>query len=306
MRKIFKSVISLGASFPVSMKGGIMEKVFNRLLLYYRKKYTVDALICSNLGIANKLKIALPVLQAPATFFFGKPTSYTGEFYTLRLAASLSQHCSTFIDVGANWGFFSYYISHFNPSLPVYWFEPNTSLYENITLNVGHNKLNNMRGSVQALSDTNGTMTFYVEQGAGFNSSLIKPESGPLPTEITVETIRFEDWLQHDNIGKNLLVKVDVENAEWHFIKGAINAMSKIEFLIIEVLGPARQSGFINYMIHELKLNAYYINENKIQHILKEDMRYTKGEYNWLFCRYNADELKEKLTDPIFIVVAGN
>jgi FkbM family methyltransferase len=306
MRKIFKSLISWGASFPVWMKGGMMKKVFNRLLLHYRKKYPVEALIFSNFGIDNKLKIALPVLQAPSTFFFGKPTSYTGEFYTLRLAALLSQHCSTFIDVGANWGFFSYYISRHNSSLPVYWFEPNISLYENISLNAGNNKFINMHGSLQALSDTNGTMTFYIEQGAGFNSSLIKPDSGPVLTERTVETIRFEDWLQQNNIGKNLLVKVDVENAEWHFIKGAINAMSKIEFLVIEVLGPARQSGFINYMIQELKLNAYYINENKIEQVLKEDMRYTKGEYNWLFCRYNPEILKEKLTDPLFIVLAGN
>jgi hypothetical protein len=83
VRKIFKSVISWGASLPVSMKGGIMEKVFNRLLLHYRKKYRVDALIRSNLGIADQLTIALPILQAPSTFFLESQTHIQGSFIRL-------------------------------------------------------------------------------------------------------------------------------------------------------------------------------------------------------------------------------
>ncbi|MBK6390601.1 MAG: FkbM family methyltransferase [Saprospiraceae bacterium] len=121
---------------------------------------------------------------------------------------------------------------------------------------------------------------------------------------MTVESIRFEDWVFQNNIDKKLIVKVDVENAEWQFIKGSLKVLDKIEFLVMEVLGPARQEGFINYMISDLALQSYYINENKIEHVLQEDMRYTPGEYNWLFCRYTPEALKEKLTNRLFTVIA--
>jgi FkbM family methyltransferase len=263
-----------------------------------------ESIAHTNLGIDNRLKIALPVLQAPPIFFFGKPRSYTGEYYTVQLVGLLSQHCSSFVDVGANWGFFSYYVSQHNPSIPVYWFEPNAVLYQSIITNTASNRLKSMHGSRQALSDTNGNLSFYVEKGSGFTSSLIKPDIGSALTEMTVESIRFEDWVLKNGIDGKLLVKVDVENAEWQFIKGAAKTMDKIDFLVMEVLGPARQNGFINYMINDLALQSYYINENKIEHVLQEDMRYTKGEYNWVFCRLLPAELKKKLAGTLFTVIA--
>ncbi|MBK6390600.1 MAG: hypothetical protein IPF70_08530 [Saprospiraceae bacterium] len=137
-----------------------MEKVFKRLLLYYRKNYTKDLIVYTNLGIDNTLRIALPVLQGTTYFLFGKPESYKGEYFTLQLTSLLTQDCSAFIDVGANWGFFSYYVSHYNPSIPVHWFELNTTLYQSIVANTACKHFNKMQGSLQALSDINGKISF--------------------------------------------------------------------------------------------------------------------------------------------------
>jgi FkbM family methyltransferase len=303
MNKTALSIIKSGARLPLYLKGGIIERVFTRLLRWYRNNYMDEHLVFSNLGISNKLKVAFPIQQAPSMFFFGTPASYTGEYYTVKLVSLLTRHSSSFVDIGANWGFFSYYIRTENASVPIYWFEPNPALYKSIITNSASNGLSDMVGSQQAISDSNGALTFYVEDGSGFNSSLVRPPENEKIKEITVEVIRFDDWIEQNGIAGNLMVKVDVENAEWNFIKGVTKEFDKIEFLVIEVLGPARQSGFINYMISERKMEAYYINGPRVEHVPQEDMRYTKGEYNWLFCRHKADVLRKKLEGSVFTII---
>lgn len=302
MKQLLLQLIKLGASLPVSLKGGITEKVLRRVLKIYRDGKGKDANVHSNLGIDNRLKIQLPIAKAPSYFLFGKPSSYPGEYYTLELAKHLNKYCDAFVDIGANWGYYSYYVGN-NSSKPVYWFEPNEFLYNNITQNLAKNKFDRARGSDVALSDTNGSLTFYLNQNSDLVSSIVPPESDNGIVKQTVATTRFDKWANENNIPSKLLVKVDVENAEWQFIRGAVNAVDKIEYLVMEVLGPARQSGFINYVINDLGFKAYYINEAKIEYVQKEDMRYTAGEFNWLFCKQTPDVLAQKLAGSIFKVI---
>jgi FkbM family methyltransferase len=303
MKMMLIALIRMGASLPVWCKGGITEKVFRRILFLYNKRYHEDQLVYSNLGIDNKLVVKASVSQAPTHFFFGKPSSYSGEYYTLRLAEKLSTHCAAFVDIGANWGYYSYYMAvHYKK--PIFWFEPNPVLYRHVADNLRANQFNQVTGSDVAISDTAGQLTFYIDQTSDLQSSLINPGAGANIKEHVVQAIRFEDWANSINIPGKLLVKVDVENAEWNFIKGAEGAFDKIEYLIMEVLGPARESGFINYMIRDLKVHAYYIDENKIEHVQEEDMRYTKGEYNWLFTSHGPNALQQQLSGSPFTVIA--
>lgn len=301
--KLLLPFIKLGASLPVGLKGGLPEKVLRRLLSMYKSSKGKDAIVHSNLGLNKKLKVELPVLQAPTFLLFGTPASYTGEFYTVQLSGLLTKYCDAFVDIGANWGFYSYYIATTNANKPVFWFEPNPFLHNNIKENLSRNNLKHVKGSDMALSDKNGTLTFYLNPESDLISSIVAPKDENGVIKQTVATTRFDNWAADPSIPKKLMVKVDVENAEWEFIRGAVNAIDKIEYLVMEVLGPARQSGFINFTINDLKLQAYYINKNKIEHAKSEDMRYTEGEYNWLFCKQTPAEVRQKLSGSIFEVV---
>lgn len=303
MKPLLLQVIKIGASLPVGLKGGIVEKVLRRVLTMYKNSKGKDAIVQSNLGLSKKLNVQLPVLQAPTFLLFGTPKSYTGEFYTVQLAGWLTKYCSAFIDIGANWGFYSYYISANNPGKPVYWFEPNPFLHKSIKENLSRNNLQHVKGSDMALSDTNGTLTFYLNPVSDLVSSIVAPENDSQVIKQTVATTRFDNWASDPAIPSGLMVKVDVENAEWQFIRGAVNAIDKMEYLVMEVLGPARQSGFINYVINDLKLQAYYINKNRIEHVLAEDMRYNEGEFNWLFCKQQPAALRQKLSGSVFEVI---
>jgi FkbM family methyltransferase len=302
MKQVLLQLIKMGAGLPVGLKGGLAEKVLRRVLKIYRDSKGKDANVHSNLGISNGLKVQLPVSKAPSYFLFGKPSSYPGEFYTLELTKQLNKYCNAFVDIGANWGYYSYYVGS-NNNKPVYWFEPNEFLYNNITQNLAKNNFSHARGSDVALSDTNGSLTFYLNQTSDLVSSIVPPDSENGVIKQTVATVRFDKWATENNIPSKLLVKVDVENAEWQFIRGTVNALDKIDYLVMEVLGPARQSGFINYVINDLRLKAYYINKTKIEYVQQEDMRYTAGEFNWLFCRQLPAELAPNLAGSIFEVV---
>lgn len=303
MKQVLLQLIKMGAKLPVGLKGGITEKVLRRLLNIYVRSGGKESAVRGNMGINNKLNVELPVLKAPSYFLFGTPFSYKGEYHTLQLANFLNQYCAAFVDIGANWGFYSYYIAAHNQNKPIFWFEPNPALYNNITDNLARNKFTNVRGSDVGLSDTDGTLTFYLNQSSDLESSIVAPESQEGVIKQTINTTRFDSWALGNAIPGKLLVKVDVENAEWQFIRGAEKALDKIEYLIMEVLGPARQSGFINYVIKDLGMQAYYIDENKIEHVREEDMRYTTGEYNWLFCHQTPDVLAKQLSGSIFKVI---
>jgi FkbM family methyltransferase len=300
---ILLQLIKFGAVLPVWCKRSFVEKVFIRILNIYRNRNKRDLYIYSNLGMNNRLRVKLSVHQSPAQFFFGTPDSYPGESYTLHLAEALNKYCSAFVDIGANWGYYSYYMA-LTYKKPIYWFEPNPVLYSNVTSNIKYNNFNNVIGSDTAISDAEGQLTFYIDQSSDLQSSLINPGSQANVKEHTVQSMRFDNWVSSGSIPDKLLVKVDVENAEWNFINGAKDNLGKVQFLILEVLGPARQTGFINFMIRELGFHAYYINENKIEHVKEEDMRYTKGEYNWLFCKYQPLKLEEYLSGSRFTVTA--
>jgi FkbM family methyltransferase len=301
MKRVLLWLIKAGASAPKEVKGGFFEKVFTRILRTYRTRYTADRLIRSNLGMDNGLKTTVSVLHSPGFLLFGAPRSYSGEYHTLQLVGTLSRHCSAFVDIGANWGYYTFFIAT-RFSKPVYWFEPNPALYHHITGNTAKNKMQHVTGSDAAISDTTGHLTFYIDQSSDLQSSIIRPGENISVKEHTVQSLRFDNWAASAAVPGNLLVKVDVENAEWNFIRGATAALDKIEFLVMEVLAPARESGFINYVISGLGLQAYYINKNKIEHVSKDDMRYTTGEYNWLFCRYQPDELQKSLAGSMFEV----
>lgn len=301
--KLLLPFIKLGASLPVGLKGGLPEKVLRRLLSMYKNSKGKDAIVQSNLGLNKNLKVELPVLQAPTFLLFGTPASYTGEFYTVQLSGLLTKYCDAFVDIGANWGFYSYYIATTNANKPIFWFEPNPFLHNSIKENLSRNNLKHVKGLDMALSDKNGTLTFYLNPESDLISSIVAPKDENGVIKQTVATTRFDNWAADPSIPNKLMVKVDVENAEWEFIRGAVNAIDKIEYLVMEVLGPARQSGFINYTINDLKLQAYYINKNKLEHAKQEDMRYTEGEYNWLFCKQSPAELRQKLSGSIFEVV---
>ena len=106
----------------------------------------------------------------------------------------LSEYCSAFVDIGANWGYYTYYIAT-KSEKPVYWFEPNSFLFDSISTNTAKNNIKNVKGFDIAIADCTGSLTFYINKSSDYLSSLIKLLKELNFEEVKVHAILFDDWL---------------------------------------------------------------------------------------------------------------
>ena len=151
------------------------------------------------------------------------------------------ERASTFVDVGANYGFYSLLGATWNTHLRVVSFEPVPQIHEGFKRNIA---LNNMQEQVSAhrlaLSDQTGTATLYLPsnaEGRDFETTgtLVSNswQSKKHSPEIVVETARFDDF-ERTHPMKLDLVKIDVEGHEIEVLQGFDFATWQPRLLMIE------------------------------------------------------------------------
>jgi FkbM family methyltransferase len=139
---------------------------------------------------------------------------------------------STAIDVGANRGYYSYALSKVAARVEA--FEPNPVLASFARRKLGP-KVNVHQA---ALSDHEGTETFYVPQSSGGVDSHLVGNLGNLYP--TLENVEYQvrvatlDAFDFDNVG---FIKIDVEGNELPVIEGAARTISRCRpNLVVELL----------------------------------------------------------------------
>jgi FkbM family methyltransferase len=258
--------------------------------------------LTTNLGICRRYRLRLAT-DAPMVYFFGTPDLYAGERGALQLVRHLSRYGDAFVDVGSYHGYFVFYLRHFIADLPVYYFEPDADLYREIEENLQSAGVVRVHGRCAALGAERGQRRFYVDLSDRSSSSLHRYFANQhVLDERTVSGERFDAFVQEHGL-RNLTVKVDVENGEVEFFRGAESAMESISFLIIEVLAPAVQSGFVR-AVQARGFQAYYVNDHRLEHSADGTFRYRAPQYNWLFCRLRPADLRSVLRDTPFVVAA--
>ncbi len=167
-------------------------------------------------------------------------------YYEVRetmLIKRILQPGDTFIDVGANIGWFTIHAAkHLGLSGKIVSFEPSSEIHDHLQTNI---KLNSLATSITklekiALSDQNSTavLSNTVETNSGRTSiindvNLIETNS----TAEIVETIKFDDYYQKENLKKIKLIKIDVEGAEMKVLQGMSSALKQkvFDYILIEV-----------------------------------------------------------------------
>lgn len=294
-------LVRLGALLPPLLKGRMGARFFAQLV----NRDPSGGELLTNLGISRRYRVALRKTDS-VDLLFGRPEHHAGERGPLRLAGVLARDCNAFVDVGSNLGYYVFYLRGVLPRIPIFYFEPNGEMFDRLTRNIEANRLGRVTGFKAAVGRCDGQATFYVNLTDHLSSSLTDYFTAyhDCRTEV-VDVITFDRFAEDHDL-RELCVKVDVENAEFDFIAGAERALSRIRYLIMEVLGPANENGFVRTMITRLGLSAYYINDLKLEHSPDGSFRYRPPEYNWLFCREGPDALGDRLRGSgIHVVGAG-
>lgn len=167
------------------------------------------------------------------------------ELATMRLFARLITAGETVIEIGGHIGYITMYLSHLvGEDGNVIVFEPGVNNLRYIQSNL--EQCNNVELISQAVSDTDGTATFFLEELTGQNNTLVKDyevffanqqKSGTQESyvPVTVETTRLDSFLAQREI-KPDFVKIDVEGAESQVLLGAsITLRIQRPMLMLEV-----------------------------------------------------------------------
>ncbi len=132
----------------------------------------------------------------------------------------------TVVDVGANTGIYTLQAGLIIGALgQVYAFEPVPDVYQRLLEHISLNGLSNILSFPVALADTNGVATFHLgrtsDQGSLFR--------GHTDQAITVRTQTLDSFLAEQKIERVDVVKVDVEGAELHVLRGMHGLLSRAD-----------------------------------------------------------------------------
>lgn len=142
-----------------------------------------------------------------------------------------------FFDVGTNIGSYSLVASKIvGNSGKVYSFEPVTKTLKKLTETVERNNFNNIQIEKKIVSDKNESINIYAspDNNTGM-SSIIKKFDNVEPE--SVPSVILDEYIINQKIKTIALVKIDVEGAEFHVLKGMKNILTNIKpILFIEII----------------------------------------------------------------------
>ena len=151
----------------------------------------------------------------------------------------------TVIEVGGHIGYLSLFFAHLVGELgQVHVFEPGLNNLPYIEQNI--RSQHSIRLVRKAAGNHNGTATFYLENLAGQNNSMVKDfdvlqrnlqnafDNGVRITEAQVEVIRLDDYAAQAGIVPSFL-KIDVEGFEFEVLDGLHETMRHRPVIFVEV-----------------------------------------------------------------------
>ncbi len=205
----------------------------------------------------------------------------------LELIRKIVKPNSIIFDIGANIG------THTVPMAlqasntgKIFSFEPSRKTYQFLLKNISG--LNNVYPVPMALSDKNGTSTFYNTSDNAYSGLKITGKKPIVATE-NVITITIDDFVKIQEITRLDFIKIDVEGHEKEVIYGAINTIKNFRPIILVEICKNPKINFnpedLIKKIAELDYNIFKISGWKVVPFVAVN----DTDYNYLFVPKGLD-----------------
>jgi FkbM family methyltransferase len=216
--------------------------------------------------------------------------AFSAPCFRLNQALKCHQSCfGTILDVGANVGQFARAAALHFPDAIIYSFEPLFDVFSELQKNTRKKK--KIKAFNYALGNHNGQISFHLNKYTRLSSSLSIHKSNDNPryrenktSLIKVDILRLDELKIQLNIPPPVLLKIDVQGMEMEVLKGSVDLLSQIDFILMEV--PLDQLYDSQPMFDELhcftsklgyKLIApLFLNKGKKGRIIEMDVLYKK------------------------------
>lgn len=158
------------------------------------------------------------------------------EYWKTQLFKEILKPEMVVVDVGVNKGYFSLLSARLvGEKGRVLSFEPDPTNCEWIKKSIAENGYKSIKLFPMGLSDENGEFDFYVGKKSGQGSLLFNEKDAVSSTPIKVKTVPLDSVLKDENVSKVNLMKIDVQGADLKVIKGSLNALNNLQYLIMDV-----------------------------------------------------------------------
>ena len=194
------------------------------------------------------------------------------EPLTLSRCETILNEGGTFIDIGANMGLFSIYLS-INPIVKTYSIEPSAENFQNLINNIHLNNLKNITPINIGLSDKDSFG--YLNNVSGGNSGTIRVDKNPGNEQsYLIRLTTLAEIVKELGIKDIDLIKIDVEGYEMNVFKGFFPNAIRPKNIIMEYSDYMSRTGYkmadcYNYFI-ELGYEAFDVNGKEYK--LYEDL----------------------------------
>lgn len=166
------------------------------------------------------------------------------------------QQSATVVDVGAHYGFFSFFAAlNLNSDSKIHSIEASGENFKVLQKNLDRNNFSTIKAHQIGLSDKSGTRPFY--GGPSFNHSFF---SSSQKNPVTISTLSLKDFMAQEKIEFIDFLKLDCEGAEFPILLHAGEAeMQKIKTISMEFHDLPEEGYSSLQLIEHLKKHGFEI-----------------------------------------------
>ncbi|MCX4787681.1 FkbM family methyltransferase [Streptomyces sp. NBC_01221] len=221
------------------------------------------------------------------------------------------QRGDTYVDVGANIGYYSLLASRLvGDEGQVVAIEASPVFHQRILQHVALNRSGNVRAINRAVSDVRKRLTFVLASSDNLGANSIVPYEGPAESTFEVEAIPLPDLLDPEEVARARVIKIDVEGAEGSVVRGMVPMLDKLRpdaEITVEVtpqrmamLGDSsdelmetmRAYGFHPYrLVNEYTPGSYVAAQRGVPRIPTRHVGPIAGETDLIFSKVDAEAL---------------
>jgi FkbM family methyltransferase len=193
----------------------------------------------------------------------------------------------TFIDIGANVGYFSLLASALvGAEGKIIAFEPNPPTFNALTQNIALNRCTNVTALAVGLSDRTGAAELQNDTPENAGAASLVPRASPNANTVLVQLDTLDRVLEMRQIESVSMIKIDVEGAEVVALRGALETLRRhrpsvlceVSEYSLEQMGDSKQALFD--LMDGLGYAADHISPLRIGHIAEQRVYH---QYDVLF-----------------------
>ena len=164
---------------------------------------------------------------------------YTGlyEPQETQLVSRLLHPGDVFVDVGANWGYFTLAAAHrVGKAGRVVAFEPEPRLFDLLTANVALNQLTSVDTHRLAVAESRGSLSFEAFSADSDNWGQSRAVTAGADADFHADAVALDDVLDDEDIARVQVTKIDVEGGEAEVLAGMERGLhrGRYRYLLVE------------------------------------------------------------------------